>query len=734
MIQYLNGNKDFDNSQLIIFFYRWRKLLISVSILAIIVSIVFSSPWFITPKYESSVIMFPVATNSVSKVLISQNSGIKEDILGFGEDEQVEQLLQILNSNLIRDKVIDIYNLMDHYEIKPGSKYKYTKLYKEYESNVKFRRTEYMAVKVRVLDKDPQMAADIANHIAVLVDSVKNQMQKERAMKAFWIVHEEYEALQAEVQVIVDSLSALGMMGVNDYERQSEVLNEQLAIAIRNKDGSGTREIQKKLDLIGQYGSIYMAFKNALEFKTEQLILLRAKYREAKVDAEQSLPQKFVINSAYKAERKSYPIRSIIVLVSLFSAIFLTILTILIFENFSGIELKKKRITQRNFFRKLLPPEKEEVTKNESYKNATRDKERLQSQSTEPEKETTGSHDTVNKEDGETGQEVTRSDKTKNTVMDNFFNNSSLLTLLLKWKWHLAIILLIAIILAAIFSSPFFITPKFKSVAIVYPANVSEYSDESETEQMFQMLQSQDITNNVIAKFNLAEHYEIEASYKYFQTALNYEYSQNVKINKTPYDAISIEVLDKDPFIAADMANSIIDFYNLKIRELHNSKYLEVITMYEVLLKQKRKSIDSLQNELYKLSSEYGLLAYEQTSDQIMRGYLQTIMGSSKSNINTKEVNRLKENMEKHGGKLIVLVESLKQEARTYADFKVEYEDAWRFYNSDLTYCNVVTSPFPSDKKATPIRWLIVVITALVTFFFSMIVILIVENYRSYLK
>ncbi len=52
--------------------------------------------------------MFPVATNSISKVLISQNSGIKEDILGIGEEEQAEQMLQMLNSNMIRDRIIKI--------------------------------------------------------------------------------------------------------------------------------------------------------------------------------------------------------------------------------------------------------------------------------------------------------------------------------------------------------------------------------------------------------------------------------------------------------------------------------------------------------------------------------------------------------------------------------------------------------------------------------------------------
>jgi len=721
MIKQLNGNEEFNNTSIIEFLYKYRKPLIIVFIVALVASIIFSSPWFITPKYRSSVIMFPAATNSVSKVLISQNSGVKEDILGFGVEEQAEQMLQILNSNLIRDKIVEKYNLMHHYDINPESNYKYTKLIREYENNVRFRRTEYMAVKVSVLDTDPQMAADIANDIAALVDSVKNAMQRERSVKAFEIVRNEYDMLNSEVEDIVDSLRVLGEMGVNDYERQSEVLNEQLAISIRSNDNRGAKILQEKLDKIGKYGGTYLSLKNSLEFKTQQLTLLKAKYQEAKVDAEQELPQKFVVNSAFRAEMKSYPIRSIIVLVSVFSALFLTILVILTIDNISRLDLKKKVNLKPGF---SLPsfkvPEYKAVVKEEA-------KEIPKEEAKEIAKE-------VAREEKIVKPEKQEKINTGILNMEKYFDNSNIIQLLWRWKLHLAIIVLAAIILSAIFSGPFFITPKFKSLGVVYPANISEYSDESPTEQMFQIFQSQDIKDSVIERFDLPAHYKIDRNYKYYRTIINYEYSQNVKINKTPYEAISIEVFDEDPQMASDIVLAIIDFYNKKVASLHKGKYHEVLAMYELLLANKQTSIDSLKARLYDLSRDKGLLAYEQTSEQVMKGYLQTIMGGSKSNINMKEVEKLKTNMEKYGGELISITELLKQEARTYADFKVEYEDTWRFYNADLTYCNIISYPFPADKKAYPIRWLIVAISTIVTFVLAIVLIIIFENYRRIIR
>jgi uncharacterized protein involved in exopolysaccharide biosynthesis len=140
---------------------------------------------------------------------------------------------------------------------------------------------------------------------------------------------------------LVGALRYLGSKGINDYERQSEVLNQQLAIAISQNNNHAIRALQQKLDTLGKYGGEFLSLKNELEFKTEQLTLLKTKYQEAKVDANEFLPQKFIVNSAYKAEVKSYPIRWIILVVTVFIVFFMALLTIIIVENYNKLQLKK---------------------------------------------------------------------------------------------------------------------------------------------------------------------------------------------------------------------------------------------------------------------------------------------------------------------------------------------------------------------------------------------------------
>jgi len=334
---------DFNSSNFFVFLKKWRKVLMVVGMAAIVLSWLFSSPLFITPKFQSTVIMFPTSTNSVSKALLSNTYGNKQDILEFGDEEQAEQLLQILNSNIIRTRVIHDFKLMNHYDIDSNGSYKMTRLYKEYDNNITFRRTEYMAVQVTVLDKDPQMAADIANTIANLVDSTKNQMIHERAMEGYKIVEAEYKERKANMKLLEDSLTVLRKLGIQDYETQAEMLNRQLAIEIARSNKAGILALEARLSILAQYGSAYVAIRDALVSEDKEMSVLKSKYAEAKVDAKQILPQKFIVNSAFKAEKKTYPVRWLIILISIFSSLLLAVLVIIAIENIpqQGIAEKK---------------------------------------------------------------------------------------------------------------------------------------------------------------------------------------------------------------------------------------------------------------------------------------------------------------------------------------------------------------------------------------------------------
>jgi uncharacterized protein involved in exopolysaccharide biosynthesis len=309
------------------------------------------------------------------------------------------------------------------------------------------------------------------------------------------------------------------------------------------------------------------------------------------------------------------------------------------------------------------------------------------------------------------------------TMDNNNYNSISLFQLIFKWKWHIIIITLAAAICGAIFSSSAFITPLFKSEAIAYPANISPYSEESETEQMLQIITSQSIADSIIEKYDLWTDYKIDRKDPHAKTYMMLEYQDKIKISKTPYEAISIVVNDKDPVTACNIARDIINFYDQKVNDLHHEKTAEVIVMYERQLREKQRNIDSLKTRLSQIGTLYGITDVPNQSREITRGYLS---GSNK-------VNDMKNNIELYGSEVLDLHTKIAAEGNTFVAIKCDYERELRFYNGVMTYSNIITEPYPADKKTYPVRWVIVALSGLGALLISILAIFVIENRKKFI-
>lgn len=292
--------------------------------------------------------------------------------------------------------------------------------------------------------------------------------------------------------------------------------------------------------------------------------------------------------------------------------------------------------------------------------------------------------------------------------MENkFFNSIDLLRLLTRWKKPLIIVGSIALVGSIIISSPIFIKPKYKSFALVYPSNLIAYSTESATEQMLQLTQSYDIRDKIINQFHLFEHYNIDTTKnKTFKSDVYKKYDENIIIKKTEYESMEITVYDTDPLIASEIADSIIHYFDLKARELQVEKSYEVMIISLDQLQSKKKEMDSMETKLHEYSTEYGLLDYKAQSKEITRAYMRGLTDNNKKVID--ESKQIIKGLQDKGPEFNALSEHLWRIRGTYNELKQVYDNAYRDVYKTLTYANVVTRPYPSDKKAYPVRWLIV--------------------------
>ncbi|MBN1769281.1 MAG: hypothetical protein JXR50_00630 [Prolixibacteraceae bacterium] len=311
--------------------------------------------------------------------------------------------------------------------------------------------------------------------------------------------------------------------------------------------------------------------------------------------------------------------------------------------------------------------------------------------------------------------------------MENIFDNNRIFQSVWKWKIHIAIVILIAFVASAVFSGPFFITPKFKSTARVYPANIAEASEESESEHLLEFLQSTDLRFQLIDAFNLDEVYEIKRSEKYYQTWMLDEYRRHVSYKKTDFETIEISVLDKDPERARDMVDSLILYLNQAIFREKAAKDMEKALIYERDLQKKYVEIDSVELIVDEIRRKTGLVDYFAQATTATRG----LMDAAAHRGNTDPAEITLEALVDEGGLMrrnLKLLEDLEVAADT---LRKRHEKHYSRATGPITYTKVVEHPFVADKKAYPIRWLIVVLSVLGAGILSVITVSFIDYIRE---
>ena len=327
-----------DSSNLLVFFYRWWKPIVILCFLGAVIAA--GASFMIEEKYKSTVTMFAVPQNSFGEQLLEDIK--KEDVLEYGETEDAERLLQILNSDKIRNKVIEQFDLWTHYDINREEKGSHTIIGKEYSSNVSSKLTRYGSIQVDVLDKDPKRAMQMANYISEMVDTVSNQMRQDRARDAFQYAQSSYDNLLYEIRVLEDSMATLQSLGLYDLESQVEVLTDQYGAALRDGKSSQAKEIKKQLDKIGAHGNTFVKLQTLIESNYEKEAVLKKRYDLMKIDMATELPAKFIVDYAAESDKKAYPIRWLIVALTVIGTFVFSVIVLLIADALKQLKVEKK--------------------------------------------------------------------------------------------------------------------------------------------------------------------------------------------------------------------------------------------------------------------------------------------------------------------------------------------------------------------------------------------------------
>ncbi len=325
------------------------------------------------------------------------------------------------------------------------------------------------------------------------------------------------------------------------------------------------------------------------------------------------------------------------------------------------------------------------------------------------------------------------------------FNSFSLVQFVWKWRKTIILVCLVTAVLSLIVS--FLIKPKFKSTAIVYAPRTNSvakillneenynerldmkaYAEAEGTEQMMQILNSREIKDILIQKFDLYAHYGIGEKEAHRQTKIYKYLKSDIDIKRTQYGAISVTVTNNDPQLAADMANEIIaqlDTVKNKIEQERTRAAYELLQrQLEVVDAEVQRIDDSI-----KIVMENGVFDFQTQSERVMQQYAIAV-----SQGNSAGMKRLEAEMEKlstWGPRSLTLYEEQAFFREYQALCRSKMMSAIADLSTDVPVKFVLENAIPADKKAYPKKSLIVIFSTLASFILSIFVLLTIEKIDS---
>lgn len=325
-------NKQINAEPLLVLIWKNRKLFIIVGILAAVISSVAS--FMIPVKFKSVASMFPAKTTSLSIV----ERGIPaHGVELFGEEEEGERMLAILNSSALMNIIINKYALFKHYKIDVKSATKNDQMAAAIREHIQFQRTRYGSVDIIVWDANPDTAYLIANDIARNFDVVKNNMIAESQKQNYLSMEKDYKDLLSQVKAIQDTMTRYENMGVVSDEEPWAALIEQETEAMK-QGGKMLEEVRAKMEANRKYHSIYRSYFTKSPFLIKRTEALKSNLDQLKADMTSSMSHKYVIDYAAASDKKAYPVRWLVVVVSTVSTIFLLLTLLVILQKIKQLQ------------------------------------------------------------------------------------------------------------------------------------------------------------------------------------------------------------------------------------------------------------------------------------------------------------------------------------------------------------------------------------------------------------
>lgn len=354
----MENTKSFSLTDVLYIFFRWRRFwVINLTIIGF-VAIGIS---FLIPKKYRAITTVVVAPDRMSGLggisnLLSGSSGLLSltpRLFGVGGGVSQEDLfLGLMNSRVVLEETIRRFNLLEYYKIKNK---KIDLAIKKFRKDFSSDPNEFGIIEVSVVHKNPRIAAEIANFLVHLTDSLNIELNIERARRYRTYIETRYLQNVIDLKKAEEDLAyfqkkygafnvpeqiktAMGVAGKLEMEL---LINEIELNTLESQFGSlssASQNVQRKIDALRERlsqlrtkseknrESLLLPFNDMpdlqkeyiqrwrdVEIQNKLLEFIYPLYEQAKMEEYKSIPTIMVIDAAQAPQLKYRPKRAAIV-------------------------------------------------------------------------------------------------------------------------------------------------------------------------------------------------------------------------------------------------------------------------------------------------------------------------------------------------------------------------------------------------------------------------------------
>lgn len=324
------------------------------------------------PNFYKATTIFFAASEDLAKpesLFSERGSNIQTEY--YGNEDDRDRLLTVAQSNELKDFLIDSFQLYEHYKMNPDAPKAKFRMRKKVDKYYDIIQTDRDALKLSYEDKDPEFAARIANAARDKIQEITLRLVRSNQVKSLRANETNLETKTQNLEVITDSLARLqAKYGIYNGAEQVQELAERISSAeglftnrktqlniLRQSNGvprdtitllnaqveglSSTLDtLKSRLDLWRQGLGKITALAQQHEDLARRLAEDRERTRVLQATYEADVPVVLVVETAEVPLYKSRPRRSILVVAATFLMFAFSILGVLFFEYYKGVDWK----------------------------------------------------------------------------------------------------------------------------------------------------------------------------------------------------------------------------------------------------------------------------------------------------------------------------------------------------------------------------------------------------------